>query len=81
MAQETTEKATDLGWGFLYPKKDREGKQPTLTGKATLESGEEVELAAWTRESKDGVKYLRVHITPPYEADSTPDNDSDPLPF
>lgn len=48
-------------YGFLFPiaAKDRKENGPSMTGKAILNS-KEVEIAAWTKKSKAGDKYLSL---------------------
>lgn len=53
--------ANDEGQGFLYPKKNRSGNQPHLTGEGVI-NGRTVEIAAWKKTAKSGVPYLSLKL-------------------
>lgn len=36
-------------------------------------NGEPIQVSVWLKRSKNGVRYLRIHVEPPYEA---PEGDS-----
>jgi hypothetical protein len=59
----------DPGWGSLFHRPDNEGNQPAYTGQGLDIDGNPIELAIWIRKSRNGKKYLRIHIQEPYEAD------------
>lgn len=64
-------------YGFLYPKKDREGNQPHLTGTIQIE-GKVWELAGWSKRSKAGEKYISLKAQ---EQGGHADENDDDLPF
>lgn len=67
-----------------YKEKD---SQPDYKGPFTGPNGEEMEVAAWLRESKAGKKFMSVKVSPKRVAESAkqsapgPDDLNDDIPF
>ena len=76
-----TQQYDNTNKGVLFINDYKEGsKQPDYKGKLDV-GGKEYELAAWTREKKDGSgKFLSVSIQEPYDKDREQSGDSE-IPF
>lgn len=73
----------DPDYGQAFHRPENKAPQPAYTGqgvfnKATLkaiyEAGGEFQIACWTRRAKSGLKYVSVHIEPPYQKDDEADD-------
>ena len=75
------EQKDNTGSFFKNDKKEKE-IQPDYKGKCIVD-GVEKQMAAWLRESKNGVKYMSVKFSEPYNKDggSGSGNQSSDAPF
>ena len=68
----------------LFKNTDKGGNEsrPDYTGNITLEDGKELRLAAWMKESKNGLKFLSGAVSEPMPSQSTQTtNESEEVPF
>jgi len=73
---------TNRGVLFRNDRKEKE-TQPDMTGKVNVE-GVEFRLAGWTKESKNGKKFLSLAIEPAQEQTAqaaAPQDPNDDIPF
>jgi hypothetical protein len=71
------------GTGVLFKNdKKTSANQPDMTGAGADESGNQIRIAAWTKEGKNGVKYLSWKISPMQDSNTNnePERGND-LPF
>ena len=72
------------GWMSAFLREDATGKQPKYTGVGKDIDGDDIQVSVWPTTAKSGVKYLRIRIEPPYEAEDVEDDDEpddDDIPF
>lgn len=82
-ARQRKEYVEEPGWMSAFFREEAEGKQPKYTGVGKDIDGDDIQVSVWPTRSKNGTRYLRIRIEPPYEAPETPDADDggDDIPF
>ena len=67
----------DTNKGVLFRETEKKTeKHPDMTGEINVD-GVEFRLAGWTRESKNGKKFLSLAVTPKQKQESAPQADAD----
>lgn len=72
------------GWASAFFRPDAEGDQPHFTGPGKDEDGDDIQVSVWLRRSKNGTRYLRIHLEPPFEKEmsgATVEAELDNMPF
>ena len=67
----------DTNKGVLFRETEKKTeKHPDMTGEINVD-GVEFRLAGWTRESKNGKKFLSLAVTPKQQQEQAPQADTD----